>query len=73
MPLPRRRVIGLTWRSGEFVHRSDSPAPRSSEIPACAWTQSRGLVNISLTHLFHKEEGLDNVTASLAGSSYGAR
>jgi hypothetical protein len=45
----------------------------SSEIPPHAWAQLRGLVSISLAHLFRKEEGLDNAATSLAGSSHGAR
>jgi hypothetical protein len=70
-PLPRPRVVGSTWRSGGFVRGSDIPAPGSSEILSRAWTRSRGLVSISLVHLFRKEEGLDNTTTSLAGSSRG--
>jgi hypothetical protein len=72
MPLPRPRVIGSLGRSGGFVHGSDISAPGSSEISARAWAQSRGLVSISLGHLFRKENGLDNATASLSGSSRGA-
>jgi hypothetical protein len=37
------------------------------------WAQLSGFVSVSLMHLFHKEEGLGNATASLAASSRGAR
>jgi hypothetical protein len=73
MPLPMPRVVGSSGRSGEFVHGSDIFAPGSSKIFARAWARLSGFVSISLTHLFHKEEGLGNATASLAGSSRGAR
>jgi hypothetical protein len=73
MPLPMPRVVGSSGRWGESVHGSDIFAPRSSRILAHARARLSGFVSISLTYIFRKEEGLGNATASLAGSSRGAR
>jgi hypothetical protein len=73
MLLPMPRVAVPSGHSGEFVRRSDISAPGSSEIPARVWLWLSGFVSISLMHLFCKEEGLGNATASLARSSHGAR
>jgi hypothetical protein len=73
MPLPRPRVIGSPGHLGGFVRGLNIFAPGFAEIPDCAWAWSRGLVSISLMHIFRKEEGLDNAMASLTGSNRGVR